>query len=47
MRRNPASAAQAIAVQSQKGAKSTAALIFILLMGSAFWAGAIWASLPN
>jgi hypothetical protein len=46
MRRNPAWSAQALAVTPQKGAKSIACLLFVLLMGSAFWAGAIWASLP-
>jgi hypothetical protein len=47
MRRNPAWAGQALVVPSPKGAKSIAALLFIVLMGSAFWAGAVWASLPN
>ena len=46
MRRNPVWSAQAVAVTPQKGAKSIACLLFVLFMGSAFWAGAIWASLP-
>jgi hypothetical protein len=46
MRRNPAWAGQAIALAPQKGAKSLACLMFVLMMGACFSAGALWASLP-
>ena len=46
MRRKPAWAGQAIALAPQKGAKSIACLMFVLMMGACFSAGALWASLP-
>ncbi|HWA63901.1 MAG TPA: hypothetical protein VG939_21175 [Caulobacteraceae bacterium] len=46
MRHNPAWAGQAAWTSEQRGAKSIGALLFVVLLGCAFWAGAIWASLP-
>lgn len=46
MRRNPAWAGQAATAVQPKAAKSIACLVFVTAMGAAFWAGAIWATLP-
>ena len=46
MRRNPALAVQATTAVPPKAAKSIACLVFVTAMGAAFWAGAVWATLP-
>ena len=40
MRRNPALAG--VGERSAKGASSIACLAFVAILGTAFWAGALW-----
>ena len=46
MRRNPAWAGLAASKPQPKGARSIACLLFVALLGGAFWAGALWAAAP-
>ncbi len=46
MRRNPAWSVEGISTRPEKAAKPIACILFVAALGVAFWAGALWVTLP-